>query len=431
MKTKKGFFFIMAIISALSLSAQEVVRMSLGECINYAETHNNTLRNAELDRSSSEISYNEAKLRYAPTVSATASQGFGYSNHNATASWTGNYGISAGMTLFDGFSTYNNVKLNKLSLKQSELKVEQSRNSINIQIMQAYLSILMNTERLAYQQDVLNTSQEQVKEGELQFKVGKILESDYNLLKANLTSAAYDVENTKIAIDNELLTLKKLLGLPSYTKLEIVKPDTDTDNASLTMPTLESAVERALAYLPELKSSEAGVEMAKYDIKMAKSDYSPTLSLSAGVSTGYTNFDEAWGTQVSNNLGENVGLNLSIPIYNRNSTRSKVKQSKIRLQQAEMENEQLKLDITSEIEQKYLAAAQAYNTYKSSEALEKAYKDSYAVYNEKFKAGAITTVDLLQQQSNYLNVLNQFLQNKYSYLMNRKILDVYMGVPLK
>lgn len=405
--------------------------MTLGECITYASTHNNTLRNAELSRSSSEVSYKEAKLKYAPTVSASASQGFGYSNRAETASWTGNYGLSAGMTLFDGFSTHNNIKINELSLRQSELQMEQSANNVNIKIMQSYLSILMNTERLAYQQDVLKTSQEQVKEGELQYKVGQILESDYNLLKANLTGATYDVENTKITIDNELLTLKNLLGLPSSTKLEIVKPDLDADNESLTMPTLETAVEKSLAYLPELKSSEADVEMAKYDVKVSKSSYSPTLSLSAGVSTGYTNFDESWGTQVSNNLGENVGLNLSVPIYNRSSTRSKVKQSQIRLQQAEIENEQLKLDITSEIEQKYLTAAQSFNTYKSSEALEKAYKDSYAVYNEKFKAGAITTVDLLQQQNNYLNALNQYLQNKYSYLLNRKILDVYMGVPLK
>lgn len=428
---KKTFFIAWAMFCAVSLSAQGVMRLSLAECIDYAESHNNTLRTAALNRLSSEVSYKESKLKYAPTVSASASQGYGYSNRTGTSSWNGNYGISAGMTLFDGFNTHNNVKINELSLKQSELQEVQSRNSMNIRIMQSYLTILMNTERLIYQQEVVKTSQEQVKEGELQYKVGQMLESDYNLLKANLTGATYDVENTKITIDNELLTLKNLLGLPASTKLEIKKPDLDADNESLTMPTLETAVEKALAYLPELKSSDADVDMAKYDVKVAKSNYSPTLSLSAGVSTGYTNFDESWGTQVSNNLGENVGLNLSVPIYNRSGTRSKVKQSKIRLQQAEIENEQLKLDITSEIEQKYLSVAQSFNTYKSSEALEKAYKDSYAVYNEKFKVGAITTVDLLQQQNNYLNALNQYLQNKYSYLLNRKILDVYMGVPLK
>ncbi|MBQ6269415.1 MAG: TolC family protein, partial [Bacteroidetes bacterium] len=51
--------------------------------------------------------------------------------------------------------------------------------------------------------------------------------------------------------------------------------------------------------------------------------------------------------------------------------------------------------------------------------------------NEKFKVGSITAVELLQQQVNYLNYLNDFLQNKYSFLLNRKLLDVYMGIPIK
>jgi len=36
-------------------------------------------------------------------------------------------------------------------------------------------------------------------------------------------------------------------------------------------------------------------------------------------------------------------------------------------------------------------------------------------------------VELLQQQNNYLNALNSYIQNKYSLLMKRKILDIYMG----
>ena len=36
-------------------------------------------------------------------------------------------------------------------------------------------------------------------------------------------------------------------------------------------------------------------------------------------------------------------------------------------------------------------------------------------------------MELLQQQNNYLNTLNAYIQNKYSLLMQRKILDIYMG----
>ena len=69
----------------------------------------------------------------------------------------------------------------------------------------------------------------------------------------------------------------------------------------------------------------------------------------------------------------------------------------------------------------------AYNAYKVSEVRENAYSKSVDAYNMKYQYGTITTVELLQQQNNYLNVLNTYIQNKYSLLMKRKILDVYMG----
>ena len=42
----------------------------------------------------------------------------------------------------------------------------------------------------------------------------------------------------------------------------------------------------------------------------------------------------------------------------------------------------------------------------------------------------MTAVDLIQQQTNFLNQLNNYMQAKYSYVLRRKILDVYMGIPV-
>ena len=54
----------------------------------------------------------------------------------------------------------------------------------------------------------------------------------------------------------------------------------------------------------------------------------------------------------------------------------------------------------------------------------------YQTYNQKFQLGAITAVDLLQQQTNYLNILNNYMQNKYNFLLQKKVLDVYTGQPI-
>jgi outer membrane protein TolC len=69
----------------------------------------------------------------------------------------------------------------------------------------------------------------------------------------------------------------------------------------------------------------------------------------------------------------------------------------------------------------------AFNAYKVSQLKEEAYGKSFNAYNTQYQHGVITTVELLQQQNNYLNALNSYIQNKYSLLMKRKILDIYMG----
>jgi len=73
----------------------------------------------------------------------------------------------------------------------------------------------------------------------------------------------------------------------------------------------------------------------------------------------------------------------------------------------------------------------AYQQYKVNEKRAKAYKSVYDVYNMKFKYGTVTSVDLLQQQNNYINYLTDYVRSKYSFILERKILDVYMDYPIK
>jgi outer membrane protein TolC len=49
----------------------------------------------------------------------------------------------------------------------------------------------------------------------------------------------------------------------------------------------------------------------------------------------------------------------------------------------------------------------------------------------KFEQGAITAVELLQQQNNYISAMNDYVQSKYGFMLKRKVLDVYMGEPVR
>lgn len=409
--------------------------LSLEECIRYAEEHNYSLQSAGLSVTSSEISLKQAKENIAPSVSASASQGFSANNYQKSVGWNGNYGINAGMTLFNGLYNYNNIKKNKLEVEQSDLELEQSRNKVRVSIIQAFLAVMMNQDMLSYQEEVLKSSKEQLDQGEQQYRVGQILESDYKMLLAQYTSDLYNIENTKINIQNNYLALKNLLSIDPGEEIAIARPDSATLFQSLEVPALQEMLDKSKNYLPELKLRENDITSAEYDVKLQKSGYYPSLSLSAGISTGYNSNNQSqnlgWGTQLWHGLGENVGLNLSIPIYQRSQVRHNVQQAQLRVQQAELTQKDVSYQIDQELRQYYLDVFSAQNDYRVAEAQKDAYEANYNAYSFKFKYGSITAVDLIQQQTNYLNQLNKYMQAKYSFVLQRKILDVFMGVPVK
>lgn len=435
----KKYVLAIGIISLLfnCLIAQETEKQSftLEKCLEFAETHNFTLQSANINIATSELSLKQSKLNIAPSVSASMTQNVNFGNYEKSIGWGGNYGINAGMTLFNGLSNANRIKQSKLDVEQSQLQLESSKNYIRISVIQAFLSIMMNEEILQYQQQVLKNSKEQMEQGEQQLSVGQILESDYKMLQAQYTSDLYNIENTKNNISTNYLTLKNLLSIDPSTEISIVFPDSATLFKSLELPPLQELIERSTNYLPELKMSENDIASAEYDVKIQKANYYPTLTASAGISTGYngsnlTSPNTGWGTQLWHSLGENIGLSLNIPIYQRGSVRNNVKMAQYRVEQLELEQKETEYQVHQDLQKSYLDVASAQNDFISAEAKTDAYLANYKTYSMRFKYGSVTAVDLIQQQTNFLNQLNNYMQAKYSYVLKRKILDVYMGIPV-
>ena len=429
-----GFIFlIFNTIEAQESSGKQY--FTLEECLQYAESNNFSLQSANINISSSELNLKQAKENIAPTVSASASQSFNFGNYEKSVGWGGNYGINAGMTLFNGLSNANKIKQSKLNVEQSQLQLESSKNNIRVSIIQAFLAIMMNEDMLEYQQQVLIASKEQMDQGKQQLDVGQILESDYKMLQAQYTSDLYNIENTKHNIQSNYLTLKNLLSIDPAREIVISRPDSTTLFKNLELPELQELIDRSTNYLPELKMSENEIASAEYDVKIQKAGFSPTLSANAGISTGYngsnlTSPNTGWGTQLWHGLGENIGLSLNIPIYQRSTVRNNVKQAQYRAEQIELENKETLYKVHRDLQQSYLDVATAQNEFIAAEAKKDAYLANYKTYKLRFQYGSVTAVDLIQQQTNFLNQLHQFMQAKYSYVLKRKILDVYMGIPV-
>ncbi len=399
-------------------------RFTLEDCLKYAMGNNLTRQSMEFSVRAAEITLDQSKLERLPNLSGSVGENVG--NNGAIS---GSYGVSTGVTLFNGGSINNTIKQSELQAGQAEARNAQYDNTLTMSIMSSYFSILGYEELMRYQQSLIKASAEQVRDGKVRYDNSTILRSDYLMLEAQHASNLNSIEDTRINLQNELVNLKTLLSMDPVADLAVVNPDTTAFGTMAVLPAFNDYVDRSTATLPDIELLNYSVELAETNLKLSKASLFPSLSLSAGLSTGHTRFDN-WGTQVKDRFSKSAGISLSIPIFGRNRTRSAVRRSEISLQQAEIERRQGELDIRQTLIESYHNAASALNSYRTLVSREEAYRETLRVYNELFRAGEVKPVELLQQQNNYINVMYDYVQSKYGFMLRRKMLDVYMGMEI-
>jgi outer membrane protein len=419
---------LLALLFSIPTWSQEShsYQFTLEDCIRYAHSNNYERQSMELTGKSLEASYEQSKQQRLPSLSAS----FGQNITNNEKGWSssGNLGIGSSITIYQGGQISRTIEQNRLNLERNEVQLERYDNQLTTQILQSFLSILGNQELLKYQKEVLRASEEQLKQGRVRHQVGTILESDLLLLEAQYLSDSNNVVDTQISIENNLLDLKVQLAMDPSDDLQIVAPDTEQlEELKTTLPTEEEAIQRALDYMPDLRMSDYDIRLAENNVAMARGNYYPSISANANVGMGVLSFDGSGINQWFGTPTESAGISVSIPIFSRGSTKANMKKSKIALEQAQLDYEQTQLTVRQTVVQAYRNVVSAYNAYQVSKAKEQAYSKSFEAHNLQYQYGTITTVELLQQQNNYLNALNAYIQNKYSLLMKRKILDLYTG----
>ncbi len=404
--------------------------LTLEQCIEYAFGNSLERQNMKLTEKVSEYSYEQAKNNRKPQVSGSISESLSHSGRESDVNLGGNIGVNAGVTLYQGGAIKNNIEKSRLEAENAVVRTDQYDHNLIIKILQYFLNALSSEELLRYQKVILETSEEQLRQGEEKYKVGTILESDYLILQAQYTNDECNLLNSQINRDNALLNLKLALSMDPNAELTLVYPDTTDMDALAELPSVETAIQRTLDTYPDMILAKANIDIQRINEEITRAGRRPTVSASAGVSTGHRNFDD-FGNQLVDRFSQNIGVSMSVPIYDRGKTKTSLKMNEIQTKMAEVDMQETELKLRQTVAVECANVDLAYRKFKTNEKRAKAYKSVYDAYNMKFKYGTITSVDLLQQQNNYINYLTDYVRSKYSFILERKILDVYMDYPIK
>ncbi len=426
----------------------EAKKWTLQECLSYALSNNITLQRARLTNASAHQDVLQAQAQLLPSLSASTSHVVAYTPFPETGraqvtngyvessvdkvSYNGSYGINANWTVWNGNQNHNLVKLNKLIEQKAEVDSAVTANSIQEQIAQLYVQILYSAEAIKVNQQSLEASKKNEERGKEMVKVGSMSKAELSQLTAQRAQDEYNIVAAESNMRDYTRQLKQLLQITNDDNFEVETPTDETGDALQAIPALTQVYEEALSNRPEIKSSQLAIEQNQLNLKIAKAQSLPSVALTAGVSTNSTTLnDNAWGTQLKNNLGLNGGVTVSIPIFDQRKKKTAVSKALISIEDSKMQLRDQETQLYATIENYWIQATTNQAKYRSSVANTKSQQDSYDMLSEQFRLGLKNIVELMNGKTNLITAQQEQLQSKYLTLLNINMLKFYMQGEIK
>jgi outer membrane protein len=436
---KFGFSLIL-IIAGINTYAQNTdSTWTLTKCIDYSMNRNISIKGKVLSNETNLVDLEQSKASRFPSVNASVSQSFEWSKsmdaNGNFGSYSGsngtNVGINSSVNLYNGFKTKNNIKQAELSYKAGSYDIEALKESVSLNVMNAYLQILYSNELVKNSQKQIESTIEQLNFSEERLKLGAISKSEYLQVKSQLASEKLTLANARnqLAVNN--IVLVQLMELPVSDSFRIEYPIINIQENSLFNVKSDSIYQIALSIKPQVKSSEINKEIYNVGVSIARAAYQPTLTLSAGINSAYgSGLNADYFKQVQNRIVPGVSLNLSIPIYKNKQIKSNVAYAKINAENATLNETSTKNELRKSVEQACVDYESSIIKYQASLEKYNSLEESYKVADEKFKQGLLSSVDFLVQKTNLITAESEMLQAKYNLVFSKMIIDFYTGTPL-
>lgn len=440
-KIMKKVLTIILGLSCLAVNAQK--KWSLRECVDYATKHNLQVIQNEYSKQMQDLNLKIAKRNYLPSVSANVGNSVSFGQGSLGAGSYRNDRFNNSVSLGADMLVYNNGRLEKtvrkteFDVEASQYDIETIKNDISLQIAQQYLTTLLNKEIVKISQAAVENAQKQYDRSKITTEVGTTAQTVLAEAEAGLAREKQNLKTAEINVGRSLFALAQLLQLQEYKDFDVEDVNVP-DQLAPQLKSVDEVLTTAYETQPQIKAAESRVRSAEAQTEVNKTAFWPTLTASAGLNTFYNKqFNELPGVvqgtffnQYSDQFGQNVGLSLNIPIFNKGITKLQVEQSKLNESIAKVNMQQQKQAVRENVQKAQFDVDANYEIYLSAVQTEKSTKLALDFADKSYAAGRSTIYDVNIARNNYANAQGTVAQAKYNYLFSLKLLNFYSGIPL-
>lgn len=471
----KVFFCFSIALLTIQSSVFAQKTYSLEECVNIALQNNIQTKQQNLQTENAQIDAKQSKLNALPNLNAQATNnwqtGFNINPRTNTpeenlAFRTNSLGASTSMPIFNGFQTVNTIRLKESDYQASKHDLENTRNTLKLNVANTYLRVLQQNEALDAAKNQIATTRTQLNRQQKLYDLGGLNKSKLLQLKAQLASEELNLITQQNLLNSAYLDLWQLIDLQPDTANKIVKLDVNKvviEDENRTPLAIYNDFEKQSPDVLAAKQRERSASLQHY---VALGGRSPRISLNGSLSSFYTTLNTqgignptfspfqigtvegtnqvvntvrviypntetiSFSSQMSKNFGTSLGFTLSVPVFNGWSVNSNIQKATIQMEVAKLTEKQTQQNLFKSINTALLNFKNAQLRHTAALQSLEANKEAVDISEKQFELGGLSLTDYLASKNSYVKAETDYLQAKYELVFRKKVLDFYSGKPL-
>lgn len=401
---------------------EEVMDISLEECLRYALGNNPKIQAAMQDVFASDARIRQAWSAYFPQFSWQT----GYTKikqlqlsdalgQNLIFNYYVLGQISASQMLYDFGVTQNQVTIQKLDNQGYKITLTGTVNSVVCEVKKAYYNLQYAIEAKRVAEEMVARYEAFYEQAKAFYKAGTSPKVDVTIAEVNLSNSKLLLIQADNAVDIAMAKLNNTIGLPYNNKYKI----SDSLRYNPCNITLADAIATAKESRPEFQLADVKVEEALQNVKLVKKSYFPKLTIEGQYQIG--------GKTFVSNYGYNFGGYLNFPTINGMLIKNEIKEAKA-LHSREIANAaNTKNDIYYEIQQAYYSMIEKKNSIPVAFLGVKQAKENYELSYGRYKVGVGNPVELKEAQVQYQDALLNYYNSLFQFNSARADLEKFIG----
>lgn len=432
---------------------QEKVQLTVKDAVNFALENNKTIKNAKDDLLKSEEQIKEARGMGLPKLDASLDYitnfnyefefGMGGGDQQLPSTLPislepgeqavfeyvnaifGNMGKGSTIKMEDQASAnlkvsqlffsgqyWVGLQMAKIGKSIQELSIKNTELDVKEQVISIYYLVLSTKALLKVLDANINNLSDVYKHTENMVKAGVAEQTDADQIKINLSQLKNSKTEMERGMEVSKNMMKLVLGIDSNKDIELTE-DLFKMTDALVLKNYAFNIENNLGYQMMNLQEEIGDKQ----LNLQKWNYAPTL-------VGYYNYKEKLMTTGFDLSPKHVaGLTLTIPIFEGGVKRAKLNQQKIELEKIKRNKTLLSEQLSITYNQCLFDMKTAYANYKMQKEHVEISKRVFQNFENKYKQGMVSSLELTQANGNYLQVESNYITSIVKLLQSKLALD--------